>query len=274
MKHKIKLVMANLRPIVQIALLIIAFFLPVKLGIVENFKAPEAVASADLQTYILYYIWMFGDKAAGGILAFIVWRWEKRINKEYLFNRGNTYKNFPYWWYYVCAKFLGYSKCNLKRVPIYMQFKLVLGDTFDNYDCGNYEKKENDVIMVSRKNDSNMENEMNLIISDTYPISMEQIPVTKKRKYTIIISRDNANDTNRYDSPQLVKKVVNEMRNLPQIIDKVNVFATTNPQNTVNIVNEAFKLGERANVKCVEVFQQKRDGKRKFEEKGKIVYKQ
>lgn len=91
---------------------------------------------------------------------------------------------------------------------------------------------------------------------------------------TILISRDNSVDHNRYDSPKLVQTVVNEVRNLPSNIKKVNVYATTNPQNTMNIASNAFKLGERGNLDEVTVFQQRRTGNpRKFEKKGKVVYR-
>lgn len=81
-------------------------------------------------------------------------------------------------------------------------------------------------------------------------------------------------DHNRYNSPELVQKVVNEVRNLPPSIKKVNVYATTNPQNTMKIAQDAFKLGERGNLDLITVFQQKRTGSRAFEKSGKIVYKQ
>ena len=67
---------------------------------------------------------------------------------------------------------------------------------------------------------------------------------------------------------------MNEVRNLPSNIKKANVFATTNPQNTMNIASSAFKLGERGNLDKVIVFQQKQTGNpRRFEKKGKVVYK-
>ena len=69
-----------------------------------------------------------------------------------------------------------------------------------------------------------------------------------------------------------VQEDVNEVRQLPANIKKVNVFATTNPQNTMNIINNAFKLGERGNLDEVIVFQQTKNGNpRRFKKKGKRV---
>lgn len=48
----------------------------------------------------------------------------------------------------------------------------------------------------------------------------------------------------------------------------------TIPQNTMNIANNAFKLGERGNLDEVIVFQQNKNGNlRRFEKKGKCVYR-
>lgn len=102
---------------------------------------------------------------------------------------------------------------------------------------------------------------------------IEQIPVSKRKLPTIHVSRDNKNDSNRYDSAQLVQAVVNEVRMLPSNLKNINVYATTNPLNTVNMVNGAFKLGERGTVDMISVFQQKQTGMRKFKKEGKIVYR-
>ena len=160
-----------------------------------------------------------------------------------------------------------------KQVPIYMQFKLVLNDTFDKYNCGEFDKKENDTISVSKSNFSHETDEVNVMISDTYPLSLSQLPEIKKNIPTLLISRNNTNDVNRYDSPELVRYVVNEVRSLNNNIKKVNVYATTNPLNTKNIASSAFKLGGRDNFNEVRVFQQERDGIRKFNNKGIVVYK-
>ena len=135
------------------------------------------------------------------------------------------------------------------------------------------DKKENDTISVSKSNFSHETDEVNVMISDTYPLSLSQLPEIKKNIPTLLISRNNTNDVNRYDSPELVRCVVNEVRSLNNNIKKVNVYATTKPLNTKNIASSAFKLGGRDNFNEVRVFQQERDGIRKFNNKGIVVYK-
>lgn len=266
--------MANIRPICQIIGLVVIFLLPSLMNISDKVeKQPELTASQDLKDYIFYYIWNKGNLAIGIFLfvlaVFVVRKW----NKEYMFNKGDEYKNYPYFWYWICAKFLGYSECNLILVPIYMQFKLIFRDTFCKYYCGELDRKSDDIISVQKLNFTDALNEANIIISDTYPIQENQIPIGKRSKPTIIISRDNAEDHNRYDSPELVQNVVNEVRNLPINIRKVNIYATTNSYNTRKIAQNAFKLGERSNIDLITVFQQNRTVNRKFGKKGKVVYK-
>lgn len=274
MKSIYKKIMANIRPICQIIGLVVILLLPSLMNISDKVeKQPELTASQDLKDYIFYYIWNKGNLAIGIFLfvlaVFVVRKW----NKEYMFNKGDEYKNYPYFWYWICAKFLGYSECNLILVPIYMQFKLVFRDTFCKYYCGELDRKSDDIISVQKLNFTDALNEANIIISDTYPIQENQIPIGKRSKPTIIISRDNAVDHNRYDSPELVQNVVNEVRNLPINIRKVNIYATTNPYNTRKIAQNAFKLGERSNIDLITVFQQNRTDNRKFGKKGKVVYK-
>lgn len=223
--------------------------------------------------YIFYFAWKGGDWAIGVFFLIVVLFIIRKWNKTYMFNRGNYYKQYRYGWYRICSKILGYSECNLIQVPIYMQFKLVLNDTFDKYNCGEFDKKENDTISVSKSNFSHETDEVNVMISDTYPLSLSQLPEIKKNIPTLLISRNNTNDVNRYDSPELVRCVVNEVRSLNNNIKKVNVYATTNPLNTKNIASSAFKLGGRDNFNEVRVFQQERDGIRKFNNKGIVVYK-
>ena len=230
----------NIRPILQLLLLVGVFFAPRIFKITELIKTPPKLeASQKICDYIFYFAWKGGDWAIGVFFLIVVLFIIRKWNKTYMFNRGNYYKQYRYGWYRICSKILGYSECNLIQVPIYMQFKLVLNDTFDKYNCGEFDKKENDTISVSKSN----------------------------------FSRNNTNDVNRYDSPELVRCVVNEVRSLNNNIKKVNVYATTNPLNTKNIASSAFKLGGRDNFNEVRVFQQERDGIRKFNNKGIVVYK-
>lgn len=269
-----KKVVANIRPICQIIGLVIILLLPSWLDITEKVqKIPELAASQNLKDYIFYFLWNKGNVAIGIFLLWATLFAVRKWNKDYRFNKGNEYKNYPYFWYWICSKMLGYTECSLILVPIYMQFKLIIKDTFCKYYCGELDRKSDDAISVQKINFEDVSNEVNIIIADTYPLEMSQIPREKRSKSTIVISRDNAVDHNRYDSPELVRKVTNEVRNLPIRVKNINIYATTNAYNTMKIAQNVFKLGGRSNLNLVTVFQQKRTENRKFEQKGKIIYK-
>lgn len=276
MKKNYEKIKSNSRPLCQIGVLIFIILLFSNIDVISLLKKPTFSASIDFKDYLLYYAFSKGSGVLGLLIGFFVLKKIRVSNKEFMFNQGNCYKDYPYWWYWFCSKILGYSNCSLVLVPIYMQFKLVMNDTFANYYCGEYTKKDNDNITVRKINYSNiqLEDELNLIISDTYPLYENQLPDLTISKPIILISRDNSSDFNRYDSPNLVSKVVNETRKLPQNIKKINIFATTNPKNTMNIAKNAFKLGERGNLELITVFQQmSSDNYKRFEKKGIVIYK-
>ena len=264
----------NIRPILQLLLLGFVFCAPRIFKITELIKLlPKLEATQEILKYVFYFAWKGGDWAIGVFFLIVILFEIRKWNKTAVFNKGNSYKKNIYGLYWACSKILGYLECNLIQVPIYMQFKLVLNDTFEKYNCGEFGRKENDTVSVNKSNFSSTTDEVNIMISDTYPLSLNQLPDIKKNLPTLLISRNNTNDFNRYDSPELVGRVVNEVRSLNNNIKKVNVYATTNPLNTKNIASSAFKLGGRDNFNEVRVFQQERDGIRKFNNKGIVVYK-
>lgn len=274
MKSFLKKIRANIVPISQIVLLAVILCMPSWLNVKDKLVTlPEMKVSQNVLDYILFWAWEKGNLAIGLVLLGISLFALRKINKKCTFNKGNEYKDYPYSWYWICSKILGYSECNLKLVPIYMQFKLILRDTFDKYICGEYPKKIDDKIETKRINLEQDVDEINIMIADTYELSEKQLPSLKVGKPTIVITRDNKNDYNRYDSPELVQSVVNTVRGLPEKICTINVYAATNPLNTKKIVQEAFKLGGRDIIKSIFVFQQSKDGIRKFEDKGIRVYK-
>lgn len=118
----------------------------------------------------------------------------RKTNKEKVFNTKNVYHNYSYIWYWICAKVLGYTKCNLKLVPIYLQFELVMNDTFAEYDVGtddDYPIIENEEIKIDKLNWNQVSQEINLVLEDTYPITKSQLPSFEKS----IINNKNCSKT-------------------------------------------------------------------------------
>lgn len=248
-------------------------FLPKKIGLIQLLKLPEGPGFTpnDVKSFLVFLGYYYGNYGIGVILALLLLIIIRNFNKDKMFNKGIEYKDYPYCWYWVCAKFLGYTKCSLVLVPINMQFKLVINDTFSSFYTGDIKEKSENVSV--QKEDVKNSKQVNLIIADTYPIVKRQLPHSKEQYPSIIVSRKDSEDRNRYKNCVLVEKINNLVNHLPDCTKEINIYATTNPANTMCIAKEVFGAGSRGNFELITVFQQSSDRERKFEEKGMVVYK-
>jgi hypothetical protein len=264
----------NFVQLIETVILIACFILPFLVDVKgmfgdylkENYLTPDNIFP--------YYVIKTGKYAiAAAMFTLFLWVIRKH-NKEVIMNRINAYHNYPYAWYYYCAKILGIKKCSLILVPIYMQFKLVIQSTFDDYplDMEDYPVLESEPdIGVSKTNWTSNLDEINMILEDTYQIEAFQIPREKRELPTVKISRNNKRGFGRHFSQKYIECVINETRGLSNGV-RVNVFATTNPMNTCCIAKRAFKNATRGNVKELYVYQQESIGNRLFKGKGKKIY--
>jgi len=203
------------------------------------------------------------------ILYFIV-----RYNRDYIMNQNNFYHNYPYCWYWYCRNILGIKRCNLVLVPIYMQFKLVINHLFDAYplsDDDYPESEDEEECKVTKFNFTNDNREINLILEDTYLIQEFQIPPNKQQLPTIKISRNNGDNMERRFSQRFINAVITEVKNIPNIA-RINIYATTNPKNTLNIAQRVFKNANRGNIEHLYVYQQENTGNRNFKSDEHKIY--
>ena len=239
----------------------------------EKFSEPTGFADILLSIIVSQYgkfgIWL--------IISAIVFKSMRTFNAGLTINRGNRYHQSCYLWYWFCAHIFGIKKCNLILVPIYLQFKLVIDEVFEEYpfDEKKFPTRDQEKIAVEELvheitgvNDS----EVNLVLEDTYPINFEQISEEKRNFFTIKISRNHPDNIGRrYYSPQFIEEIQTKVRKLPDSVT-VNIFATTNPVNTRYIAQNVFQLANRGNVRCLYVYQQSSVGNRDFEPKGHKIY--
>lgn len=274
----VKKIKANFRQVGEIIALVIVVLGVYILDISSLFKnyLMEYELKPELGNIILYYLLNIGNIGLSIVLFWGVLKFFREINKEFIMNNSNVYHDYPFFWYWFCARILGIKKCNLILVPIYMQFKLVIEDIFDEYPLD-----EDDFPVIKDEADSDVEeinmdmdmelSEMNLILEDTYVIESRQIPFSKKDLPTIKISRNINNNHTRHFSPKFIQKISEEIRKLPQI-NRINIYATTNPMNTLRIIRTTFKMADRGNIDHIFVYQQKNKGIRVFCEKGYKIY--
>ena len=256
MKQLFKKLQENARSIVEIIGLVMAFLIPYIINVKELIALCFENVSVDFDNIGYYLLLNTENWVISIVLVFSVLLWIRKFNKEKIFNTKNVYHNYPYLWYWFCAKIL------------------VLNDTFSSYNVGeedDYPAIEDEEIEIKKENFVQVSDEVNLVLADTYPIENQQLPIVKRSLSTITINRVRP-DVSRYYSPQFIAKIVDEVRNLPRNVTDVNVFPTTNPRHTLKIARDAFKLAERGNIKKLVVFPQEKTGIRKFARKGKVIY--
>lgn len=149
----------------------------------------------------------------------------------------------------------------------------ILHGVFEEYplDENSYPAEENETINVSKTNWASNPTEVNIILEDTYPVLYSQIPCAKNKLPTIKVSRNDGKNFGRHFSQKFIENVITQIGNLNSGT-KVNVFATTNPLNSLNIAKRAFTNGNRGNIDSLVVFQQDGYGKRLFQTKGKKIF--
>ena len=275
MKRLLKIIEDNGIQIIEIITSIFVLIIPKIFNIKGMFS--DYLKANIIEPDNVFYILLLGSSnvVIGIVLCVIVLRIFRKYNHDsVMMNRVNTYHSYPYWWFWFSAKVLNIRKCNLKKVPQYMQTKIVVNELFDDFpiDDNDY-PEDNAEVKLERKNfrNGNIPKEINLVIEDTYPIEYRQLPRLKASLPTIRVYRERGNDLSRHYSPELIKTVSSELRQLPEGIT-VNIFATLNPKNMLYIARNALAMAERGNVKHLYVFQQKSIDGRHFNDNGKKIY--
>ena len=192
---------------------------------------------------------------SGLIISLLILWLLRKLNKEKVFNTGDKYGQYPYPLYYVASKVLGYGFVTLVRVPIYLQFRLVIKDLFDNVKVDENTREISQPITVAKKNMEQNSNEINLILNDTYKILEGQIPPAKRALPTIEITNGTELNGIRTYNTQFIDEVRKQTNEFSHNYSSINVFATTNTKHNKAIIESCFKNARRTGFKELVVFQ-------------------
>lgn len=134
----------------------------------------------------------FGPRVLSGII-WLAFLWViRRFNAIDILNKGSDYHDHYYVSYCFCRYVLGYKKCCLTRVPIYMQFKLVLADLFPEYlYTDGIHELESDMISVVRSGECN--DTVNLIMAAEATSCAKEEEEVKRRINRITFSDQRLN---------------------------------------------------------------------------------
>lgn len=192
---------------------------------------------------IRFLVVQFGVWILPTFLSIYVLKTFREANSKEIFNTKNSYIDIPYFLIVYSSKVLGFRKCKLARVPIYLQFKFIFNDTFSDFCHESIDNVQEIDFEVRRLNTENMAKVINIVISDTYKINVDELPKYIKGYTTIVIERTKKPEGVRSFNAEFLKTIRVEIHQAQQKYRQINLFLTTNPQHSEKIVNENFKLG-------------------------------
>ncbi|MGQ5220500.1 hypothetical protein ACJJAK_12430 [Staphylococcus equorum] len=229
--------------------------------IIQNFLFEIiSVFGVDKKTLINIFSFLpFSERivslTAGIIITILLLIFFRRINKHKFFNTGNKYGKYPLFIYYLASKVFGFGRVNLVRIPIYLQFHLVIKEFFECVEVDQNAEVVDEKIKLQSINMNEISEELNLILEDTYEITREQIPVNKQKQPTIIISNGNEFTGVRTFNQKFVDEVRKQTNNYSKKFNYINIFATTNSKHNKIIIESSFKNAGRTGFKNLVVFQ-------------------
>lgn len=182
-------------------------------------------------------------------------------NGNRLFNTGDGYFNYDLPFYWVAAIVLGYGKLTLIRVPIYLQYKLLFKDWFPEILVDNNIETSTETPIVIEKNIDGNGNEINFILSDTYEIKIEDIPIDKRNLPTVIIQRTSEFKGVRIYNPKFISCIREKTNYYRMLYTNVNIYATTNTNHNKEIILKCFKNGNRTGFEHINVYEQGNKGR-------------
>ena len=165
----------------------------------------------------------------------------------------NCYKRL-----WLASKVLGYKKMQLIGVSLPMQFDVIMNGTFPEFIAENsitqyeYFDGDIDIKMMNNKQSSKI---LNVLICDTFDISLGNIESKFSGYPTLKISSSLTHTKLRYNNPKLVRSVRKEMQKIDTKYDELNLFLTTNPLNSLKIIGGSFIALDRSGFKKITVVQ-------------------
>ena len=266
--------------ILLVAVLVVPMVLNFQNTIENELLDTSKTSDIDIIKMVLLFLIKKGNIFIGIGLCIFLFIILHKNNENIRLNSGNHYHVHSYAYYWICSHILGFKKCSLILVPIYMQIKLIINEVFAEFYYGDdsfYKEEhgnEEDLIRITEHNTEKSDTVLvNIIVSDTYPIELKSIPQLYSSNYTICIERiHNQHSKSRVYSLALIEALNNQICKL-RGSRKINLFATTNPKNLYFIANNTFKKAGRTNITNLYVFTQNNGSLNdwKFDECGKRV---
>lgn len=170
----------------------------------------------------------------------------------------NCYKRL-----WAASKILGYKTLRLIGVSLPMQFEVIMNGTFPDFTAESsttqYEKFDGKITVELLNQEAQNSTILNVLICDTYDISIQNIGAKFFSYPMLKISSSLTHTKLRYDNPELVKTVREEMQKIEDEYDELNLFLTTNAYNALKIIGGSFTALDRSGFKKITVVQMNDD---------------
>ena len=173
------------------------------------------------------------------LLFIIILFWYRYSNKDKEYAPTDIYGDYNFIIYYIAWLVVGYKKVNLKMKPIPLQFQLLNNNRLECFDNTEYLDKKFKYKVTHEGTLDNDTTQINIILSDTYPITIDKIPKKLRENYTINISRVGEKGI-RIKSQELIELLIKEVQNTKQYCKTYNLFLATPASTNISIYNQIF----------------------------------
>lgn len=195
----------------------------------------------------------------------------RRNRAKIYFNQGDVYLDMSKFYFWFAAKMIGYKKMTLVRVPLHLQFELILEPIFTCYITDEHENSSDEVNIKYLNKDKNNNKEINLALSDTYKVKLDELPKSKRDITTIFIENGEKFNGIRTYNINFVQAIKKHVHKLSKKYKKVNLFAHTNTQHNKKIIESSFKMGGRSGFEKVSIYKYLPDSQTFLDKPHKIT---
>lgn len=227
---------------------------------ITDFQLPNSFISINkyVLSVILYLVLL------GLFICFL----RKHYSDSTFHDDSNYYDDDPFFIFYI-ARLCGFKKINPINIPIWIQIKLVLKTNFkfDFKEYSNTEEKGDIKKFNFRKNIH--QDEFNVILEDTYPISLEMISREKNNLPSVKIRRGHFKSGshlyNKWFVEQFSQTIDSLIRQNPR---RLNFYCSTNPTHTYDIFKNLLDRMSRQSNISIYVYQPREQNNQFFYNEG------
>lgn len=202
------------------------------------------------------------------LFAVFVYSLRKCYSDSIFHDDSNYYDDDPFFIFYI-AQLCGFKKINPINIPIWIQIKLVLKTNF-KFDFREYNNtdEKGEIKKFNFRKDIHQD-EFNVILEDTYPISAEMISKENNNLPSVKIRRGHfkpgSHLYNKWFVEQFSQNIDSLIRQNPR---RLNFYCSTNPAHTYDIFKNLLDRMSRQSNISIYVYQPQEQNNQFFYNEG------